>query len=160
MEETESVVQDGVEGVLSRATGLERSVGSGDVLDGLLRVWERKNVSAREDTRGEEAGRTNDVDIADLVEPEAVDIVGGLHEVAVAKVGVNIGGGGVELLEDPLLDERLVAGGLWSSVESANMRGERKEVRTYLLRGEGNVVGVELGDGEFGGVPEFVAELW
>lgn len=41
---------------------------------------------------------TNDVYVADLVEPEAVDVVGGLHEVALAKVGVDVGSGRVELL--------------------------------------------------------------
>lgn len=48
MEETKSVVEDGVEGVLSRAASLERSVGGGDVLDGLLRAGKReKRVSER-----------------------------------------------------------------------------------------------------------------
>lgn len=102
--------------------------------------------------------KTNDVDIADFVKPEGVDVIGSFHEVAVREVLVDFGGGRVELLEDPLLDEALISGGLSRVRESASVRVKELH-QVYLLRLQGNVVGVELGDRELGGVPELVAEL-
>lgn len=54
----------------------------------------------------------NDVDVADIIEPEAVRLCGRSHEVALGESLVDDDSGMVELLEDPALNERLVAGGL------------------------------------------------
>ena len=51
---------------------------------------------------------THDVDVAKLVEPKVVRDVGGLHEVTLRQLLVDLGSGKVELVQDPLLDERLL----------------------------------------------------
>ena len=55
---------------------------------------------------------TYDVYVAQLVQPEVVRCTRCVHEVAIAELLVDLVGSQVELMQDPLLDEALVAGGL------------------------------------------------
>jgi hypothetical protein len=112
VQKPQTAVEDGVEGVLSGATRLEGRVRGGDVLDRFLRTVSGIVSAGSSTTDSRTANATHNVDVANFVKPEAVDVVGGLHEVAVAKVLVDVGRGDVELVEDPALDERLASSGL------------------------------------------------
>ena len=121
----------------------------------------------------------HDVDVADLIEPELVRVASGVHEVAPLERGVDGPGCLIELVQDPLFDERLVSSWLSQHLTSA-CDAVRREGLSHRLRGGGDEVGVEtrsvrvkdgpcvgeearlwveLGHGEAGGVPELVAEL-
>ena len=55
---------------------------------------------------------TYDVDVTELVQPEVVEDVRGGHEVADLELLVDLSCGGVELVENPALDQALLASGL------------------------------------------------
>ena len=114
MQKTETEVQASVEGLLG----------------GLARLGRRRLVCHRlhrllpNATYISSAPRrrkfwTHDVDIAELVEPEVVDGVGRVHEIALSHLLVGLLGSNVELAEDPALDEALLASGLVTRVVSA-----------------------------------------
>jgi hypothetical protein len=50
-----------------------------------------------------------DVNITDLIEPERVSVGSSSHEVAFVQSSVDLFGGAVEFVKNPLLDERLLA---------------------------------------------------
>lgn len=72
-----------------------------------------------------EARCSYDVDIAQLVEPEVVRCASRVHEVALVQLLVDLLGRKVQLVQDPLLNQALVAGGLMSLVNT-----RKKETRT------------------------------
>ena len=80
-----------------------------------------------------------DVDITEVVVPILVCGPGSLGKLAGSKGGIDFGGGGVELVEDPEFSEGLVAG-----------------FSGMLLGFEG---GVELAEDIFSGLIDFVAKL-
>ena len=62
--------------------------------------------------QGSKRRKTHNVHITELVQPEVVHGVRRVHEVALRKLLVDLFGSEVHLLQNPLLDEALVARGL------------------------------------------------
>lgn len=67
---------------------------------------------------------TYDVNVAELVQPEVVRSARRGHEVTLSKLLVDLLRSGVELVQNPLLDQALLAGGLYNilSISSSTLR--------------------------------------
>jgi len=57
--------------------------------------------------------KTHDVDVTDLVKPERVSIRRGSHEVSLVQSVVDFLGSTIQLVKDPLLDERFLSSRLY-----------------------------------------------
>ena len=62
--------------------------------------------------------RTHNIYVTKLVEPKVINRVGRSHKVTFSELLIGLRGGNVELVQDPFLDETLVASGLFVAVRT------------------------------------------
>ena len=96
------------------------------------------------------------VDIAKLIQPEIVNSIRRVHEVARSELTIRLRSGGVELVENPSFDEALVTGGLSERVITIMMGVDRNAYLRSRMRHE---FLIEFEHSKLGSIEDLIAKL-